>query len=295
MITVGSGHWREWMGQLWCGPAPRFRWGRLWPRLKAMSIWGKVVGGVAGFAIGGPLGALLGVAAGHAADAWASQPSAPPGPDGQPDQTRSMAFTIGVIVLGAKMAKADGVVDRAEIDAFKRVFQIPAEEARNVGRIFDLAKRDSAGFEPYARQLAGMFRDRPTVLEDLLGCLFHIASADGSLHPAELTFLADVARIFGISEATFEGIRRIHGGAACGYEDPLDDPYAVLGVARTASDAEIKLAWRQALRDNHPDTVMAQGLPAEFVDVATQKTAALNAAYDKIQSQRASAPAGPHQ
>ncbi|MBB6249853.1 TerB family tellurite resistance protein [Nitrospirillum iridis] len=258
-----------------------------------MSIWGKIVGGVAGFAVGGPLGALLGVAAGHAADSWASQATtAPPGPDGQPDQTRTMAFTIGVIILGAKMAKADGVVERAEVDAFKRVFHIPPEEARNVGRIFDLAKRDSGGFEPYARQLAGMFRDRPTVLEDLLGCLFHIAASDGQLHPAEVAYLAGVARIFGISEATFEGIRRIHGGHAAGYEDPLDDPYAVLGVARTASDAEIKLAWRQALRDNHPDTVMAQGLPAEFVDIATAKTAALNAAYDKIQSQRA-VPSGP--
>ncbi|MEE3626882.1 TerB family tellurite resistance protein [Nitrospirillum sp. BR 11752] len=260
-----------------------------------MSIWGKIVGGVAGFAVGGPLGALLGVAAGHAADAWASQPPVPPGPDGQPDQTRSMAFTIGVIVLGAKMAKADGVVDRAEIDAFKRVFQIPAEEARHVGRVFDMARRDSVGFESYARQLAGMFHDRPTVLEDLLGCLFHIAAADGRLHPAELAFLAEVARLFGIPDTTFEGIRRIHGGAACGYDDPLDDPYAVLGVPRTASDAEIKLAWRKALRDNHPDTVMAQGLPAEFVEVATQKTAALNAAYDKVQSLRAGTPTGPNQ
>ncbi|MDE1147366.1 MAG: molecular chaperone DjiA [Azospirillaceae bacterium] len=258
-----------------------------------MSIWGKVVGGVAGFALGGPLGALLGIAAGHAADAWAAGTTGsnlPPGPDGRPDQTHSMAFTIGVIVLGAKMAKADGTVDRVEIDAFKRVFHIPPDEMRNVGRVFDIARRDTAGFEIYARQLAILFQDRPAVLEDLLGGLFHIATADDHLHPAELSFLAEVARIFGIRETTFEALRHIHGGKPGGHDAPPDDAYAVLGVTRDASDAEIKLAWHKALRDNHPDTVMAQGLPAEFVAIATRKTAALNAAYDTIQSRRASTP-----
>ncbi|HYE49217.1 MAG TPA: TerB family tellurite resistance protein [Azospirillaceae bacterium] len=254
-----------------------------------MSIWGKILGGAAGFAVGGPLGALVGAVAGHAVDELRSA-EAPKGADGTPDNTRTIAFTIGVIALGAKMAKADGVVHRTEVDAFKRVFHIPPDEVKNVGRVFDIAKKDSAGFEPYARQLAGLFKDRPTVLEDLLGGLFHIARADGTLHEAELRYLAEVAKLFGFSTQDYERIRRIHGGPEAGVPDPLDDPYAVLGVEASADMDAIKAAYRRLIRENHPDRVIAQGLPKEFVDIANDKMAAINAAYDRIEKERA--PAG---
>lgn len=266
-----------------------------------MSIWGKILGGAAGFAVGGPLGALLGAVAGHAVDelrgndAPAGAVDAPgngtPG-DGSPgpDQTKSIAFTVGVIVLGAKMAKADGVVHRVEIDAFRRVFQVPPEELKNVGRLFDIAKRDSAGFELYAKQLSRMFQDRRPVLEDLLGGLFHIATADHVIHRAELDFLRAVAGIFGFADEEFEQLRRIHGGANAGGGDALDDPYAVLGVAPSAGMEEIKAAYRRLVRENHPDRVMAQGLPQEFIDIAQEKMAAINAAYDKIERTRATRP-----
>ena len=123
------------------------------------------------------------------------------GPD---DPTKSIAFTIGVIVLSAKMAKADGVVTRDEIDAFKQVFRVPTHESANVARSSNQARRDSAGFEPYAKQLAGMFRDNPVVLEELLNCLAFIAHADGTLHPAEQTFLQEVSAIFRLDRAAFE-------------------------------------------------------------------------------------------
>ena len=145
-----------------------------------MSIWGKIIGGVAGFALGGPLGALLGAIAGHAADRRIEQ--AEPAEDQQSLDDRSgsrqIAFTIAVIVLGAKMAKADGVVSRAEVAAFKEVFQVPPHELKNVARLFDQAKEEPAGFEPYAKQIARMFRRDHPVLEELLDGLFHIAKAD---------------------------------------------------------------------------------------------------------------------
>jgi len=253
-----------------------------------MSIWGKILGTAAGFAIGGPLGALLGVVAGHAVDEL--QEVRTPGEKdefGQPDQTKTIAFTVGVIVLGAKMAKADGVVHRSEVDAFKRVFQVPPEELKNVGRLFDIAKRDTAGYELYARQLAGMFQNRPAVLEDLLGGLFHIATADGVIHAAELDFLRNVAGIFGFDAERFERIRSIHGGAAAGGADPLDDPYAILGIPRSADMAQVKSAWRALVREHHPDRLMAQGLPKEFIDIAQEKMAAINAAYEKIEKEKA--------
>src|SRR5689334_10184830 len=168
-----------------------------------MSIFGKIIGGAAGFALGGPLGALLGALAGHAADKYVDgETPAIAGPDGAVDDhaaTRQVAFTVAVIALGAKMAKADGQVDRSEIAAFKEVFQVPPSETANVARVFDLAKRDARGFEPYAKQIAKMFRKNHPVLEELLDGLFHIARADGRIHDAEIAYLAEVAQLFGFS------------------------------------------------------------------------------------------------
>lgn len=252
-----------------------------------MSIWGKIVGGAAGFALGGPLGALLGLAAGHAVDHLSAEyartePDAA-GAGAAADGSQSIVFTIGVVVLAAKMAKADGVVKRTEIDAFKRLFHVSAEEMVNVGRVFDLARRDVAGYEVYARQIAGLFEDRHAVLEELLDSLFMIAEADDHLHPAEIDFLRDVGCIFGFCGAEFERILASRPGHA---DDPEINPWAALGVAPGADEAEVKAAYRRLLQEHHPDRLIAQGLPAEFIDVATEKTAVLNAAYARIRALR---------
>ncbi|MHA1114381.1 MAG: TerB family tellurite resistance protein [Alphaproteobacteria bacterium] len=240
-----------------------------------MSIWGKIVGGAAGFALGGPLGALAGALAGHAVDRMRGGRRE----DGA-DGTKQIAFTIGVIVLGAKMAKADGVVTPDEIAAFKRIFQVPPHEARNVGRIFNQARRDAHGFEPYAKQLGRMFAGNPAVLEELLGALFHIAKADGDIHPAELDYLAKVAEIFGFDPAHFDRVKAEYLGPDAA------DPYEIIGVARDATDDEIKAAYRALIRENHPDKLIAQGLPEEFIALANEKMAAINAAYDRIEKER---------
>jgi DnaJ like chaperone protein len=236
-------------------------------------IWGKIIGGVSGFALGGPLGALVGAVAGHAVDRLRSDDS-----DG--GQIRQTAFTVAVIALAAKMAKADGQVTRDEIDAFKEVFRVPPSEVKNVGRIFDLARRDARGFEPYARQVGRMFASNPAVLEELLDSLFHIAKADKVMHPNELEFLQSVAAIFGFDEANFERIRAGHLGAGTA------DPYTVLGVPHDAEEVEIRAAWRKLIRENHPDSLIAQGMPQDFIDVANDKMAAINAAWDTVRRQR---------
>lgn len=237
-----------------------------------MSIWGKIIGGAAGFALGGPLGALLGTVAGHAVDKMRAGPAT--------DDQRQMAFSVAVIVLAAKMAKADGVVTRDEIDTFKRIFHVPPHEAANVGRLFDQAKRDVAGYQPYARQVAGLFADSPWVLEELLDGLFLIAKADGVVHPAELEFLRNVAHIFGFEAATFE---RIYASQAARRDS---SPYEVLGVPRDADDDHIKATYRNLAREHHPDLLMAQGMPQEFIDVANRKLAAINDAYASIRRER---------
>src|SRR4249919_287059 len=118
--------------------------------LSPMSIWGKFGGAVAGLVTGGPLGALLGALAGHFLI------------DRDGEDT-AVGFTIAVIALSAKMAKADGIVTDEEVRAFERLFRVAPEESANVRRVFDLARRDTAGFEAYAAQIAHLFADNPAL------------------------------------------------------------------------------------------------------------------------------------
>jgi DnaJ like chaperone protein len=245
-----------------------------------MNIWGKLLGGAAGFALGGPIGALLGAVAGHAVDRLAEPAAAAPSEEDERAATRQIAFTIGIIALGAKMAKVDGVVSRAEVTAFKQVFRVPPQDETHVGRIFDLARRDARGFEPYARQIARLFRKKSRMLEELLDGLFHIAKADGNVTEEEIAYLGNVAGIFGFEEADFARIRERHLGPDAG------DPYNLLGVTREMDNAAIKAAYRKLVRDTHPDRMMARGLPPEFVTIATERIAVINAAYDRISKER---------
>lgn len=247
-----------------------------------MSIWGKIVGGAAGLALGGPIGLLVGAVGGHFVDKYRADQDREPDPD---RAKRSVGFTIAVIVLGAKMAKADGVVTKDEISAFKQVFKVPEAEMKNVAKVFNQARKDSRGFEPYAQQIAGMFRGSPEVLEELLWCLAHIARADGVVHPSELEFLRSVSDIFGFDEATFERVTALNADGTAA------DPYSVLGVASDASDEEIKKAHRKLMVENHPDRLIAKGMPEEFVAVANERVAKINAAYDQIRELRAKKPA----
>lgn len=237
-----------------------------------MSIWGKLAGAAAGLAVGGPLGAVLGGIAGHFVVDRDSEPS---------EVDKQLAFTIGVIALGAKMAKVDGHVTKDEVRAFKEVFRVPESERDNVARVFNLAKQDTAGYESYARQLAQLFRDDPQMLHNVLEGLLHIAEADKVLHPSEREYLAAVARHFGIGEVDFQYMLARH----CASE--RKSPYQVLGVPPSVSDDALRSHYRKLLVENHPDKLMARGLPQEMIDIANKKIGAINAAYDEIRKARA--------
>lgn len=239
-----------------------------------MSIWGKLGGAGLGLALGGPLGALVGGIAGHFI---VDRPMAAAA---APEEARPLAFTVGVIALAAKMAKADGVVVKVEEKAFHEVFDVPDSEMANVRRVFDLAKGDVAGFDAYARQLASVFADAPDVKEELLEALFHIAKADGAVHTRERDFLREVASIFGFDAQAFARIEASH------VKPGRSDPYVVLGVARDMSNDEIKRAWRKLAAENHPDRLIAHGLPEEAIRLANDKLAAINAAFEIVAAER---------
>jgi DnaJ like chaperone protein len=199
---------------------------------------------------------------------------------------RSVGFTIGMIALGAKMAKADGEVTRDEVATFRRIFHIAAEEEANAARVYNLARQDVAGFDSYARKIAALFNkegqplcaDDRNVLIDILEGLFQIAMADGRYHPAEDAFLVEVARIFGLDDRCFRVLRgRFVEGAP-------RDPFDVLGIAADASVEEARRAWREAVKDSHPDRMIARGVPVEAIKLAERRLIAINAAWHEIQS-----------
>jgi len=194
---------------------------------------------------------------------------------------RSVAFTIAVIALGAKMAKADGQVTRDEVAAFREVFTIPPAEESNAARVFNLARTDVAGFDLYARKIAAMFGPGDEVLVDLMEGLFHIAVADGEYHPREDVFLREVAAIFGLGDRCF---RALYGRFV---PDAAPDPYDVLGVSHDTPLEAVRAAFRQAVRDNHPDRLVARGLPEEAVRLAEERLVAINRAWEEISRKEA--------
>lgn len=230
-----------------------------------MSIWDKIYDAVKRVAKGGSLFDLFG------------EPTPP---------ERTVAFTIAMVALGAKMAKADGLVTRDEVNAFKEVFFVPPDQDEAAARVFDLARTDVAGFDAYARKLRRMF-DAPehrATLEDILDGLFHIAGADGVYDPKEIAFLTDVAEIFEIPERCFERLRTRHDPQMGG------DPYKLLGVDPTDDLETVKKAWLSLVRETHPDRMMARGVPEEAVRLATERLRVINGAYERVQAERRPAP-----
>ncbi|KQQ72834.1 molecular chaperone DjlA [Rhizobium sp. Leaf321] len=240
--------------------------------LQLSSLWERLLGAV-GDAAGGVLNRVV--------DAIRTMF------EGDPETRRQVSFSVAIIALSAKMAKADGVVTEAEVSAFQQIFDFPAEEARNVARLYNLARQDIAGYEAYATKLSGLCSsgdmENCPMLESVVDGLFHIAKADGLVHESELAFLARIAEIFRIDEEHFRRImaRHVH----------LDgrDPYLVLGVSRNDDFSAIRKQYRLLVSEHHPDRLIARGVPATLHAAATERMAALNAAYEAIEKERRAA------
>jgi len=228
-----------------------------------MSVWGKFIVSAAGFALGGPIGALIGIVAGHAIDKIKTKQKLP-----EESALKQIGFTVGVIVLSAKMAKADGKVTKEEIRAFQNKISVPENEIKNVARLWDQAKKTTDGFEVYAQQICQLLGKNSSVLEELLNLLIIIAKADGKITKSEILYLKQVERIYSSNLGE------------------ISDPYQILGVTRNTPIVEIKNRWKLLASNHHPDKLIAQGLPIDFIEKSTNRLQEINNAWDIIKNQK---------
>ena len=242
-----------------------------------MSIWGKIIGGTTGFALGGPLGAIIGMMIGGSFDRSARKFSTS---NQISQQQKKNVFALCIIVLSAKIAKADGQVTKEEIYTFKEKFNIQAEEMSEVSKIFNEAKKSSFGFKNIADQVGNLFSDNKVLLEQLLNNLFYIAEADGLTSINEVEVLRSISQSFHFNETDFQRI--FHSRL----NNKESDPYKILGVTREDSDNNIRKKWIELSKEHHPDYLIAKGMPKEFIKEANKELSSINLAYDKIKELR---------
>ena len=238
-----------------------------------MSIWGSLIGGMVGFSLGGPFGMLLGSLIGGKISRARAGRSGNFGTFAQPQQI----FALSLIVLSAKLSKADGQVSKEELVAVRDKLKIPENEIEQVGKIFNKAKEESAGYEPYAQQIGQIYKNNPNVLEEVINILFYIAEADGNVSKSELNMMRHIAQIFGLNDLQFSAIKESRKSS-----DKLN-PYVVLASKPEEDLSSIRKRYIQLSKENHPDLLVSKGVPIEVIEESKKKMRAINSAWDQIQ------------
>ena len=241
-----------------------------------MSIWGSLLGGVIGFSFGGPFGALLGSFLGGKISGLNSSKTI------GNQQSSQEVFALSLIILSAKLSKADGHVSKEELIAVKDKLQIPDSEIDQVAKIFNKAKDESTGYEPYAKQIAEIFRNNINVLEEVINILFYIAEADGNVSNDEETMIANIAYIFGLSQKQYQSIKESRKTS-----DKLN-PYIVLESQPTDDFKTIRKNYIRLSKEHHPDLLISKGVPVEVINESKNKMRSINAAWDQVQKLKSS-------
>ncbi len=236
-----------------------------------MAIWGSLIGGMIGFSLGGPFGMLLGSLIGGKMSR--SRSGGGFRSFAQPQQI----FALSLIVLSAKLSKADGQVSREELIAVKDKLKIPDSELDQVGKIFNKAKEESTGYEPYARQIAEVYKGNLNIMEEVINTLFYIAESDGNVSDKELEMIEDIARIFGLNDIQINGIKESRKSS-----DKLN-PYIVLESKPDDSLDTIRKRYLKLSKEHHPDLLISKGVPQEVLNESKAKMRAVNSAWSQIQ------------
>ena len=236
-----------------------------------MSIGGSLSGGMIGLSLGGPFGMLLGSILGGKISRARAQ-----GGFSAANQSQKI-FALSLIVLSAKLSKADGQVSREELIAVKDKLKIPENELDEVGKIFNQAKEESTGYEPYAQQIAQFYKGNLNVLEEVINILFYIAESDGKVTSDEKNMIEQIAYIFGLNEMQYNSIKESRKAS-----DKLN-PYMVL-ESKPGDDLQtIRKRYLRLSKEHHPDLLLSKGVPKEVIEESKKTMRAINSAWDQIQ------------
>ena len=260
-----------------------------------MNWWGKLLGGTIGFMLGGPLGAILGASMGHNFDRTTSSGPYLSGSTSEVEKIQS-AFFAATFSMAGHIAKADGHVNPQEIALIESVMQqmrLNAQQKQAAISMFQKGKEADFPAQEVLEQFRRECHRRRNLLQMFLEILVATAMADGSLHSAERQVLDNTARLLGFSDFEYQQILRRQQashhmqGKAQTPVAALADAYKVLGIVKTASDDELKKAYRRLMNQPQPDKLVAKGLPQEMMEMATKKTMEIKAAYELVKESRA--------
>jgi DnaJ like chaperone protein len=272
-----------------------------------MAWWGKLVGGALGFVMGGPLGALLGTVLGHNLDrGMVSMEGTEDLDPGQRERVQTAFFTATFSVMG-HLVKADGRVSQQEIalaEAVMAQMELSPDMRRAAIGLFEEGKAQGFSLDEVLDQFRRECRRRRTLIQMFLEIQIQAAYADGPPGPDQERLLLHICGQLGIPEFLFRRLEQLvrlqhdfaAGAAGSGGRasqrpaakgPPLEHAYAVLGVERKATDAEVKRAYRRLLSQHHPDKLVSKGLPEEMMKLATRKTHEIRQAYETITRARA--------
>jgi len=260
-----------------------------------MNWWGKLLGGAFGYMLGGPLGALIGAALGHRFDKGVAGIGITMNP-AERERIQTAFFTATFSVLG-HLAKADGQVTREEIRLAEAVMvqmQLNEEQRIVAKRLFNEGKQADFNLDEVLDQFVSVCHRRHTLLRIFLEVLVQAAMADGHLSDAEEAVLQYVCSRIGFTPEELAHLvsmvaasaRRAGAGGGPIQPQDLASAYALLDIPETASDAEVKRAYRRLMSQHHPDKLVAKGLPEEMMKIATQKTHEIRQAYEQIKQVR---------
>lgn len=272
-----------------------------------MRSWGgKIILGLIGLLVGGPLGLLIGVLIGHFLDRGVERMQAfnpfQPYRPGEREAVQEALFSAIFSIMG-HLAKADGRVTEHEIDQAEAVMarmQLDEEQRRRAREAFRRGKAEDFPLDQTVAEFRHRVRHRRHLILVFLETLLQTALADGQLSAEEEQVLIRVARGLSVPEgqfrqilnmllaqAQFSGAGAGGAGGAPGRSRPsLSQAYQVLGVSESASDQEVKKAYRKLMSENHPDKLASRGVPEEMIRVATEKTAEISKAYEMIKEAR---------
>jgi len=264
-----------------------------------MSWWGKVIGGAFGFMLGGPLGAVLGAAVGHNFDRGLSQTTqAFHGTAGDTERIQSAFFAATFSVMG-HVAKADGRVSEIEISMANQIMSqmmLDAEQRKVAKGLFNEGKQDDFDLTGVLSQFKKECHRRSHLIQMFLEIQIATLLADGVVHQKERNIIHDIGRQLGVNEGVIDQlISMVQGQQYYAHTGETHKPasardlreaYAVLGITSSASDEEIKKAYRRLMNQHHPDKLVSKGLPEEMMKMATEKTQDIKKAYEQIKRAR---------